>query len=654
MQSAGETRLITLTVLVGLTLSGLTVWSVARQGLTLRDRELADLTSQAQTAAAQRAAALEAELHRACDAAGREWTVGGLDALDAWAASQRRWLLAALHPAGQSWIVLPQTPLAQPLPGPRDPNERGRPSDEYDLNATLQYFKRLAMDPDPLTRAGALLASATYEQQLGHPLGAARILADAAQLLRSTPGLARFAFRAELTRIESLLAAGEFDRAEDALTELIAAALADHPGRFGPAEVDQLQQQLATLGLSHNTHLPAALTTLRARAARRQAVIDAALATVQAKLTDVDLPAAELTCLPAATADGEPLVLAARRIAPQAALVLVSPLGDLLARYWPAEGNPAWRVVSPTQPHDGEPLARLESSFGHALLVPSPAVQAELLVVDRRRLGVMLLTALGTCGAWTLVIWMMLRTVSRQRALAHLQSRFVADVSHELKTPLALIRLLAETLAEGRVRDPERVRSYYDTITRESERLSTLLDNILDLGRIESGRKRYEFGTCHVAQVARQAWALYEPQFNRDGFDAQLVVAPDLPPVQADAAALQQVLVNLLQNAYRYAGDGKYVRLGVAREGHLIIFTVEDHGIGMNRAQLQHLGESFFRAEDTRVRQHRGAGLGLAIVNHIITAHRGKLEVHSRPGQGTKFTVWIPCTHEEPRAAGGE
>ena len=112
--------------------------------------------------------------------------------------------------------------------------------------------------------------------------------------------------------------------------------------------------------------------------------------------------------------------------------------------------------------------------------------------------------------------------------------------------------------------------------------------------------------------------------------------------IRADTQALQQVLVNLLQNAYRYAGDAKYVRLAVSREGFVVLITVEDHGLGMTRSQLDRLGESFFRAEDTRVRQTRGVGLGLAIVNHIVTAHRGKVEVQSRPGQGSKFTVWIP------------
>ncbi len=252
----------------------------------------------------------------------------------------------------------------------------------------------------------------------------------------------------------------------------------------------------------------------------------------------------------------------------------------------------------------------------------------------------------GLVVAWAIAGWSIYRARRRQSELLRLQRRFVADVSHELKTPLALIRMLAETLRDGRVRDVEKRQQYLDTITREGERLSALLDAILDFSQIESGKRKMQMQSCDVAEAARQAWALFEPQFARDGFDARLAIAPDVPVIQADPLAIQQVMVNLLQNAYRYAGGGKFVRLSVERDGYVVLIRVEDHGIGMNREQLERLGDSFYRADDTRVRQTRGAGLGLAIVNHIVTAHHGKLEVHSRPSQGSEFTVWIPFEPE--------
>ncbi|MCK4342459.1 MAG: HAMP domain-containing histidine kinase, partial [Phycisphaerae bacterium] len=599
-------------------------------------------TGAAATAATQREAALLAELQRACDAASRVWQVGGLDELDVWAADQRNWLLSCMTSGDEPWEVFPRTPLEQPLPGPRDPNELGPPSERYDLNATLEYFKRLAATPDPLTRAGALLASASYEQQLGHPLGAARILADAANLLRSTPGLARFAYRAELRRIDSLLMAGDHDRAREALSAFFEGVLNDHPARLGPREMERLRRQAGELGLVDDDPLTATLAELQRRAVRRQSVADVVADLLETGLAEPSPPTDELTFITGMTAADEPVVVAVRTIAEDTRLALVTPAAELLSRFWgSSSAEAAWRVTL-RGGSEQEPLVELGALFAHAVLTPTPETAARLQAAQHRRWGILLATAAGTTGAWGLVIWMMVRVMARQRELARLQSRFVADVSHELKTPLALIRLLSETLAEQRVRDPKRIQSYHETITRESERLAALLDNILDLGRIESGRKVYEFSTCQVAEAARQAWALFEPQFTSEGFDARLEVDGALPTVRADAAALQQVLVNLLQNAYRYAGDGKFVRLSVSRDGHLIVIVVEDHGIGMNRGQLHRLGESFFRGDDTRVRQTRGTGLGLAIVNHIVTAHHGKIEVQSRPGEGSTFTVWIP------------
>ncbi|MBU0638581.1 MAG: HAMP domain-containing histidine kinase [Planctomycetes bacterium] len=250
--------------------------------------------------------------------------------------------------------------------------------------------------------------------------------------------------------------------------------------------------------------------------------------------------------------------------------------------------------------------------------------------------------ALATATVWVAVIWLMIRMLAHQRELLRVQRRFVADVSHELKTPLALIRMAAETLGAGRVREAARVHEYHETIAREAERLSMLLDSILDFSRIESGKQHYASEACDLGEVARQAWALFEPRFAQDGFDASVDIAQQLPPVRGDRQALGQVIVNLLQNAHRYAGEGKYVRLVVAQEGLVVVISVEDHGIGMTQSQLEQLGDSFYRAPDARVRRTRGTGLGLAIVHHIVTAHHGKLEVHSRPGQGSKFTVWLP------------
>ncbi len=647
MKSRAESRLVALVVIVSLALTGLTVWAIYRQGRALRDRELSDLRGTALAAAGQREAALLADLQRAGDTVARLWQSGAADDLDVWAADQRNWLLVCILPANQPPQIFPRTLMEQPLPTPQPTTQEGG-----NLSSVLNQLRRLASSSDPLTRAGALIASATYEQQLGHPLAAARIFAEAADVLRRTPGLARFAFRAELQRTESLIAAGELERARAALADFLQGLLADHPARLGPVEIARLQQLARETSPAVDDHLTERLATLEQRALRRVRFVVAAESLACA--ADTTVGPDSLSFVTGRTDADEPVVVAARTTGDSARLAIAASAEDLLAHYFSSRSvaNP-WQVVFPAEQGNRLALARLGPAFSHAVLVPAPTAAARLHDLDRRQLAVLAVAAAGSAGAWALVIWMMTRVVARQRQLAHLQSRFVADISHELKTPLALIRLLAETMAAQRVRDPEKMRSYHETITRESERLAALLDNILDLGRIESGRKKYEFAECDLARVARQAWTLFEPQFTQDGFDAHLDVAPDLPTVRADGQALQQVLVNLLQNAHRYGREGKYVRLSVAREGYLVVLSVEDRGIGMSRAELNRLGESFFRADDSYVRQTRGAGLGLAIVNHIVTAHHGKIEVHSRPGQGSKFTVWIPIHPDAPAASTG-
>lgn len=659
MRGAAQRSLVLLLVAVSLLLTGLTLWAVSAQGRALQARDWADLRNSAAAAAAERHSAWRADAERALVHAGRALEAGGADEFDAWISGRADWLLACSSTCGEAWVVHPRTPLEEPLPevaaAPAPDSAPTSPELEAggrDLLSTLRDLQYQALSPDPLTRSGALLAMAACEQQLGHPLAAARIFADAAQLLRSTPRLARFAFRAELARIDSLWAAGDRERARATAAAFLGGLLADHPARLGPAEAERLQAQTELLALSVEDPVSVALAEVCNRAARRAAVVEVVLDVLGARAGAEEAEPRRGEFLYAVTAAGEPLVLTVGAVSRDFEIALVAPAADVLARYWRAgDGERSWRVRLPQMPAEPGvmPLLDLGPEFGCALIEPTAAKTAALRATARRRMGFVLATGTGMAAAWALVIWVMLRVVARQRELARLQGRFVADVSHELKTPLALIRLLSETLASRRVRDPERIHAYHETITREAERLSVLLDNILDLGRIESERKQYEFRACDIAAVARQAWTLFEPQFQSEGFEARLELAPGLPVVRADAQALQQVLVNLLQNAYRYAGERKFVRLAVSREGYVIVMVVEDHGIGMSRNQLDRLGESFFRADDTRVRQTRGVGLGLAIVNHIVTAHRGKIEVQSRPGQGSTFTVWIPFEPAEER-----
>jgi signal transduction histidine kinase len=254
-------------------------------------------------------------------------------------------------------------------------------------------------------------------------------------------------------------------------------------------------------------------------------------------------------------------------------------------------------------------------------------------------------------------MWFLVRVARRNVALAELKSNFAADVSHELKTPLALIRLFGETLQSGRVVSEQKRQEYYSIITRESSRLATLINNILDFARIEAGRKEYKLQPTDVGQVVRETYNAYRAELDHDGFEHALTVADELPPIDADAGAISQVLVNLIGNAVKYSGTERFLGIEVTcdtRRGRRgVLITVHDRGIGISPEDRAHLFDGFFRASDDRVRDKGGAGLGLALVKRIVDAHHGSVEVESRLVKGTTFRIFLP-TSGRPEAKEGD
>jgi len=638
-----------LAVAISAALSGLTLYAVARQGQSLQSRELADLRDSAGQAAADRTAAFHADLDSALGAAVQAWDEDDLDGLDSWIAGQDFWVLLLADTGNGDWQPLPLSPTQRPLPPTASPDYRLAEElefDERDLPAALERYQSLTHSSDPLTRGRALLAVAAAQRKLGSGRAAAETFQAAAAVLRDTPTLERYAFQAELAAVDALRLANQTDAAREALVALMQHAAQSHPSRFTPADISVLEERLAALqDVGSAPPLREALSALQQRA-RWRAQVPEIVTHLHRGLTRRRSSDTLLTSFHAPdTAPEDHLILAVRTLDDRRRLALALPLSAALDHYWGSSTRAApWRIVPAGAVDAPPPFLTLGEAFGDAQLVPTEATVSRLAGSSRRRLALLVGIAAAAVGAWGVVLVMMYRVMQRQRELVRLQRRFVADFSHELKTPLALIRLLAETLHEGRIRGPHRVAEYHETIARESERLSLLLDNVLDYSRIESGRKQYEFAECDIAQVARQVWTLFQPQFAADGFETHIHIQPELPPLSADGQALGQVFVNLLQNAHRYGQRGKYVRLGVRLAGQIVVIEVEDHGIGMSNTQLAQLGQSFYRAPDPRVRQTRGTGLGLAIVNHIISAHHGRLEVQSRPGKGTTFSVWLPIS----------
>ena len=234
------------------------------------------------------------------------------------------------------------------------------------------------------------------------------------------------------------------------------------------------------------------------------------------------------------------------------------------------------------------------------------------------------------------------RSVSKEVALARLKSDFVSNVSHELRTPLALIRLYAETLELGRIKTHEKAQEYYCIIRKESERLTALINNILDFSRIEAGRKEYQFRTTDLAELVTNTLDTYRGQIDEQGFTFEQSIDPNLPLVRVDREAIARSLVNLVNNALKYSDHEKFLRVRLYRTDGVLKLEVADHGIGIARGEQSKIFEKFYRAGDPLVHNTKGSGLGLSLVRHIAHAHGGEVEVESAPGNGSTFTLTLP------------
>jgi signal transduction histidine kinase len=239
-------------------------------------------------------------------------------------------------------------------------------------------------------------------------------------------------------------------------------------------------------------------------------------------------------------------------------------------------------------------------------------------------------------------IFLTYRNVSREMKLARLKSDFVANVSHELRTPLALIRLYAETLELGRLTAKEKYQEYFRIIREESERLTALINNILDFSRIEAGRKEYEFKETNLPELVCSTLDSYRFQIEQHGFAFEENISRDIPPVNVDREAIARSLLNLVNNALKYSKDQKFIGVNLYRSDSCVKLEVCDHGIGIPPCEQDKIFEKFYRCGDPLVHNIKGSGLGLSLVRHIVRAHGGNVEVESAPEKGSKFTIALP------------
>jgi two-component system phosphate regulon sensor histidine kinase PhoR len=236
-----------------------------------------------------------------------------------------------------------------------------------------------------------------------------------------------------------------------------------------------------------------------------------------------------------------------------------------------------------------------------------------------------------------------LRAASREMRLSQMKSDFVSNVSHELRTPLASIRVFGELLRLGRIDSPDKVREYGELIETESRRLTGLINNILDLARIESGRKSYRLAPADLEAVVADTLRTFRVSLAQSGFRiAYRGADAPLPPIAVDADAVGQAVANLLDNAVKYSGEARDVEVGVRRDGDWAVIWVKDSGVGIPREEQAKIFDRFHRVATGLVHDVKGSGLGLAIVRHVVEAHRGRVEVASREGAGSVFSLWLP------------
>ena len=309
-------------------------------------------------------------------------------------------------------------------------------------------------------------------------------------------------------------------------------------------------------------------------------------------------------------------------------LVIYDGRGEELAR----GGDPA----SDSQYRRTDSLAPLFPSWEVWLTYRRRGFLLEIARGERR-------TRIGYISSLLIIIFLGLyviyRLTRKDTELARLKSDFVSRVSHELRTPLATIRAVGEMLEMGAVSSREKEKEYFSFITSESERLSRLIDNVLDFSRIGVDKKKYSFRTVDIREAVSSMVRTFREYSRTEGFDIIFRADESLSPVSIDRDAIEQALINLMHNAVKFSREEKTIRVDLRQRGGEVRLSVADRGVGIAREDLGRIFEQFYQPRRDRNLARKGAGLGLAIVKHIMEAHGGRVEVESRPGEGSTFTL---------------
>lgn len=278
-------------------------------------------------------------------------------------------------------------------------------------------------------------------------------------------------------------------------------------------------------------------------------------------------------------------------------------------------------------------------------LAPRNVEQIEQEAHNRRLLNIVLIAInlVLILSAWFLVF------LSRRHEIKLSQQKedFIRNTSHELKTPLSLIKMFSEILLLRREKDDQSRQEYLEIIFAETERMTHIINNVLDFANLERGLQRFSFEELQLEEVMRRHLEAFDYRFKKEKVDLELEVAPELPPIQGDRNALGMVLLNLLDNAIKYSGEKKkLIRIRLTAENGSVVLQVRDNGIGIPLEDIPRVFEKFYRSNSLQVRRVRGSGIGLSLVEYLVQAHHGRIQVTSAPDEGSTFTITFPALRD--------
>jgi len=308
--------------------------------------------------------------------------------------------------------------------------------------------------------------------------------------------------------------------------------------------------------------------------------------------------------------------------------------GELLLKseYIPEDTPPVYAVFPSNLPSLSLTLYPEDSGLFVSLIRPGKGLFFYIFVV---------IVIILACG-----LFFTLQTVNNELHLSKMKSYFMSTVSHEFKSPLTSIRQMAEMLVRGRVPSPERQQKYYTTILQQSERLSHLIDNILDFSKMEDGQKIFRFEKADIIPVVKDIVESFQKHTADQGFHISLTIPEPLPDVAFDKEAMEQVIHNLIDNACKYSGESKNIEVQLLPKGNKVVIIVRDYGVGISKEDQDKIFSRFYRAGEELTQTVKGSGIGLTIVKQIVEAHQGEITVESSPGKGSIFSVKLPVSQK--------